>query len=65
MQNVINLFFKRKQSTKRVDDMASSISCNALDQRLSRMLAFHATQPMPQSQCFAPLSNVNQNPAKS
>lgn len=62
MQRVLNLFKKRKQSTQRVDDMADGMARAALDQRLNRMLALHATQPLPSQRHFAPLSNPIQIP---
>jgi hypothetical protein len=57
MQRVLRLMMTRKQSTKRVDDMADGMARAALDQRLHRMLALHASQPAPQHRHFALLSN--------
>lgn len=62
MQRVLSLFTKRKQSTQRVDDMASDQARFALELRLNKMLAQHATQPSPQRQAFAALSNPIQTP---
>jgi hypothetical protein len=57
MQNVFNLFFKRKQSTKRVDDMPSAAARHALDQRMHRMLAIHDEQPLPACNLPSAVSN--------
>ncbi len=57
MNKILNLISRRKLSTKRVDDMPDAMARTALDQRLHRMLALHASQPAPQQRHFAPLSN--------
>jgi hypothetical protein len=62
MQKVLNLIMKRKVSTKRVDDMADARARMALDKRLNRMLAAHATQPVAAPRHFEPLSNPIQKP---
>jgi hypothetical protein len=65
MHKVLNLLRPRKQSTKRVDAMASGQARAALDQRLHRMLAQHALLPVPQPQQFKSLSNPVQTPVNS
>jgi hypothetical protein len=55
MQKILNRLFTRKQSTRRVDDMPSNMARAALDQRLNRLLAVHASQPLQQARQFAPL----------
>jgi hypothetical protein len=61
MQQFLNRFLTRKMSTKRVDDMPSNQAVSALDKRVNRMMALHATQPVPQRLQFQSLSNPIQN----
>jgi hypothetical protein len=60
MQRILNLLLKRKQSTQRVDDMPSGAARAALDQRLNRLLASHANQPVQVARQFAPLVDQRQ-----
>ena len=65
MQKVLNLIMKRKVSTQPVDDMADNQARIALETRLNRMLALHASQPVQSPRGFAPLSNPIQNAVNS
>jgi hypothetical protein len=57
MRDLINKLWTPKQSTQRVDDMASGQARSALDQRLNRMLTQHASQPAPQVRHFETLTD--------
>jgi hypothetical protein len=61
MQQFLNRFLNRKISTKRIDDMPSHQAVIALDNRVNRIMALHATQPVPQRMQFQILSNPFQN----
>ena len=61
MDKILNLFKKQKLSTKRVDDMADGMARAALDERLYRMMALHASQPLPEQRHFAPLADPDQS----
>jgi hypothetical protein len=62
MKTILALLNRNKISTQRVDDLASQSARSALDLRMQRMLAYHASQPQPQPQHFPALQQAAPQP---